>query len=118
MVQYAPATLNVGDVRLRVETGYPYDGTVRVIVERAPSPFALDLRIPAWAEGATVDGVAVTPGAFRVDGVTAGTRWCSPFRSARGSRAPTRGSTLCAARSPSSAAPWCCAPSRSTFPTT
>lgn len=72
VVQYAPGRIAVGDIRLRVETGYPYDGEVRVVVESAPGPFALDLRIPGWAEGATVDGEAVSPGSFRVDGVTEG----------------------------------------------
>ncbi|AQP48180.1 hypothetical protein BW730_12405 [Tessaracoccus aquimaris] len=72
LVLYAPATLTVGDVRLRVETGYPYDGEVKVHVEQAPAPFALDLRIPAWAEGAAVDGSAASPGAFRVEGVAEG----------------------------------------------
>lgn len=72
LVQYAPSTIDTGDLRLRVETGYPFDGEVRVQVVSAAEPFALDLRIPAWADGATVDGVGVAPGVFRVAEVTEG----------------------------------------------
>lgn len=46
-----------GGVRLTidVETEYPWDGAVRLTVLEAPStPAALRLRIPAWAEGATL----------------------------------------------------------------
>ena len=42
------------------------------------------------------------------------TRSRSPCRWRPAGPAPTRGSTPCAAASPSSAAPWCCVPSRST----
>ena len=35
--QYAPATVEVGDTRLALETDYPWDGLVRVRVERAPA---------------------------------------------------------------------------------
>lgn len=72
LVQYAPATINVGDITVKVETGYPYSGEVRVSVLDAPAPFALDLRVPDWAEGATVNGVDASPGAFRVDAVAVG----------------------------------------------
>jgi DUF1680 family protein len=38
-----------------VQTGYPADGGVRVVVVEAPArPWALTLRVPAWASGATV----------------------------------------------------------------
>jgi uncharacterized protein len=61
--QYAPSRLTAavtgGEARISVETDYPWDGLVRVQVEQAPSAgWALSLRVPAWAEGATlrVDG--------------------------------------------------------------
>lgn len=72
IVQYGPSTMRLDGISLRVETDYPYDPEVRVSIDEAEVPFALDLRIPAWAEGATVDGSPVAPGAHRVDGVSAG----------------------------------------------
>ncbi|MEN9937680.1 MAG: hypothetical protein RLZZ387_4259 [Chloroflexota bacterium] len=58
-VSYAPcivqAELAGQAVRVTVETNYPFDETVRVVVEAdAPARFPLHLRVPAWAEGATV----------------------------------------------------------------
>ena len=51
-----------GRVRLEQATGYPFDGEVRVRVGlQREARFALKLRMPSWAEGATV----------RVDGDTA-----------------------------------------------
>jgi DUF1680 family protein len=50
------ATLTLGDgrpVRLSVDTRYPWDGAVTVTVDAAGG-FALRLRVPAWAEGATL----------------------------------------------------------------
>jgi DUF1680 family protein len=52
--QYAPGTVTSGDIELAVETEYPWDGLVRVRVVAAPGRFALSLRVPEWAEGATV----------------------------------------------------------------
>ncbi len=72
IVQYGPSTMRLDGISLRVETDYPYDPEVRVSIDEAEVPFALDLRIPAWAEGATVDGSPVAPGTHRVDGVSAG----------------------------------------------
>ena len=44
-----------GKLRLRQATGYPWRGDVEFTVEAAPErAFALMLRIPEWAEGATV----------------------------------------------------------------
>ncbi|HUT91319.1 MAG TPA: glycoside hydrolase family 127 protein [Thermoguttaceae bacterium] len=58
-------------VRLAQETDYPWDGRVRITVHEAPSTeLALMLRIPGWAEQAsvTVNGgatdVAITPGTY------------------------------------------------------
>jgi uncharacterized protein len=45
--------LPVGEVALTTTTDYPADGRVRVRVVSTPdAPWALELRIPAWAEGA------------------------------------------------------------------
>ncbi|MFC5436101.1 glycoside hydrolase family 127 protein [Rhodanobacter umsongensis] len=62
-----------GAVRIAQRTAYPYPGDIRlrVSVERA-ARFALKLRIPSWAEGATLAiggedaGIAVVPGHYAV----------------------------------------------------
>lgn len=44
-----------GEVALRQRTGYPFDGEVRIAVDPdAPSRFRVRVRVPAWAEGATL----------------------------------------------------------------
>ena len=58
-----------GAMTLRVATRYPWDGDVEILVEDAPDRVVeLRLRIPAWAEGASVevDGVreAVESGSY------------------------------------------------------
>lgn len=58
--------LDAGELALRIETGYPHDGRVRVTVLEAPDAVVgIALRVPAWAEGATlrVDGTARPVGA-------------------------------------------------------
>ena len=55
--QYATGV--IGD--LQVETAYPWDGTVRIT---APEPTVVELRIPGWAEGATVNGDPVAAGGY------------------------------------------------------
>lgn len=74
--QYAPATvraaLAAGVVELAIATEYPRDGVVTVtIVESPGTEFALELRVPSWAEGATVERAGVTtevsPGITRVE---------------------------------------------------
>jgi DUF1680 family protein len=63
--QYAAGVVASGNVELNVETDYPWDGAVRLTVERTTSePWALELRIPGWAEGATLNGNPVTPGTY------------------------------------------------------
>jgi DUF1680 family protein len=58
--QYMPAVISVqGDegteATLRVETRYPWDGTVRVTIEEASGgPWQLRLRVPGWCSAATV----------------------------------------------------------------
>ena len=50
------------DVRLKVQTEYPWDGEVRLTVQvERPATFSLKLRIPGWCQGATltVDGQAI-----------------------------------------------------------
>src|SRR3954453_9374800 len=49
------AAVDGGSARLSVETDYPWDGRVRVRVEEAPEgEWTLSLRIPGWADGATL----------------------------------------------------------------
>ncbi|MFH8735842.1 glycoside hydrolase family 127 protein [Streptomyces sp. NPDC017964] len=48
-------------VAVSVETAYPWDGDVRLTVERAPGRrYAIRLHIPAWARDVTLDGETVT----------------------------------------------------------
>jgi len=72
-LSYAPCTvvteLDGTPVRLEVRTDYPFGGEVEITVcAERPVSFPLDLRIPAWAEGARVrvDGAdaAAAPGGF------------------------------------------------------
>jgi uncharacterized protein len=56
---YAPCevhtTVRGTPIHLIEETGYPFQGSVRLIVNpSAPLNFPLQLRIPAWAEGVTI----------------------------------------------------------------
>ena len=58
-VVYAPSEvlikLKEGQVRIREETKYPFDGEVKLTLEtKGPSEFPLLLRIPQWAGAATV----------------------------------------------------------------
>jgi DUF1680 family protein len=76
--QYATAELTAetpgGSVRLATRTDYPWDGRVVVeVLDTAPAPWSLSLRIPAWAHGSTIldgDGVAgaVDPGSYWTSG--------------------------------------------------
>src|SRR5262245_17694577 len=61
----------VGRVKLTQETDYPWDGRIKIMVGvDRPATFALRLRIPGWARGATatVNGAAAdgpgTPGTY------------------------------------------------------
>ncbi len=73
--QYADAAIAAalpgGPVALAVATDYPHDGRIRVTVTDAPDAvWTLSLRVPGWADGATltVDGVTspVGPGTAEV----------------------------------------------------
>ncbi|MGZ0150841.1 glycoside hydrolase family 127 protein [Kribbella sp. WER1] len=59
--QYAAGVIKSGDVELTVETNYPWDGAVRIT---SPKSAAVELRIPGWAEGATVNGQPVDAGGY------------------------------------------------------
>ncbi len=59
--QYAAGVIKANGVELQVETAYPWDGAVRIT---ASGPTAVELRIPAWAEGATVNGKPVDAGTY------------------------------------------------------
>jgi DUF1680 family protein len=65
--QYVDGTLRGAGFELAVETDYPRDGLISVLVQEAPEGEAeLAFRIPAWAEGATLDGEPVAPGLARL----------------------------------------------------
>ena len=54
-------------VGLDIGTDYPADGRITIrIVEAPDTPWTLTLRVPLWADGATVDGVPVSPGQAQV----------------------------------------------------
>lgn len=63
---------HAGGVELRQDTGYPFDGDIRIAVTPAQrsGPFAIDVRIPSWAANARIriNGEAiespVEPGAY------------------------------------------------------
>ncbi|MDQ1050248.1 glycoside hydrolase family 127 protein [Streptomyces sp. V4I2] len=58
---YAESRIETDALTVNVETAYPWDGDVRLTIERAPRrPYAIRLRIPAWARDSTLDGVPVT----------------------------------------------------------
>ncbi|PVG81490.1 hypothetical protein DDE18_18435 [Nocardioides gansuensis] len=73
-------------VRLRLETGYPYDERVRVVVERGGS-FELRIRVPGWTERAG------QPPALRVNGRSPGVV-CRPGSYARVRRTWQEGDVL------------------------
>jgi len=58
--QYAPARIRTSlpdgrPVALDIETAYPQNGAIRVLVsETASAPWTLTLRVPAWATGAVL----------------------------------------------------------------
>lgn len=47
--------LNGEEIELNQESQYPWDGAVKITVEKCQKkPFAIALRIPGWAEGSTI----------------------------------------------------------------
>ena len=52
---WAPCEVDAGKLRITVVTNYPFEDIVQVIVHASkPTSCSLRLRIPGWAEGATV----------------------------------------------------------------
>ena len=68
--QYTSSTIrtvmpSAGPVELRVETSYPWSGSVSVeVVSTTDAEWTLSLRIPAWARSASVDGKPVAAGDY------------------------------------------------------
>jgi len=68
VLQYAAGEIRAGGFVLQVQTRYPDEGTVLVRIVAAPeSESRLRLRIPGWADGATLrvngdEAIDVTPG--------------------------------------------------------
>ncbi|HYI23855.1 MAG TPA: beta-L-arabinofuranosidase domain-containing protein [Thermomicrobiales bacterium] len=73
-VAWAPALVETElggrPVRIEVDTSYPFNGDIRITVQvEQPARFPIDLRVPSWANGATVrigdgDEAAMAPGGF------------------------------------------------------
>ncbi|UQU62996.1 glycoside hydrolase family 127 protein [Couchioplanes caeruleus] len=62
---YAPSTIEADGVRLAVETGYPWDGLIRVRVLESPQrEWTLSMRVPPWARGAVLQGDDAEPGGY------------------------------------------------------
>jgi DUF1680 family protein len=62
--QYTSATVDAGEIAVRVETDYPDTGVVKVAIERSPDePWTLGLRKPGWAKSVrvAVSGVEIAP---------------------------------------------------------
>ncbi|MFD2795069.1 glycoside hydrolase family 127 protein [Promicromonospora vindobonensis] len=84
LAQYAAGDLRIsvddrepgeggGELALRVTTEYPHDGRIRVEVTAVPErPVALRLRVPHWADGATLGGPDGSSAAVRPGWATAG----------------------------------------------
>ncbi|GAB3632336.1 glycoside hydrolase family 127 protein [Microbacterium shaanxiense] len=55
LLQYASGEVRAAGFTVRVETRYPDDGLIRITVVAAPEgDRTIRLRVPAWAEGATI----------------------------------------------------------------
>jgi DUF1680 family protein len=113
---YTPSEIRHGGLALRVETGYPWDGSVTVrVLEGGQCRIAL--RVPAWAAGATLarsgtstpvaPGYAVAEGPWRAGDelrleLPMAPRWTFPDRRAdalRGTVAVERGPLVYCAES-------------------
>ncbi len=66
---YAPCEVKAEGIEMKVETTYPESGAVKIWYKNAKGA-ALYLRVPAWCEGATVDGkkIAAEKGWARIVG--------------------------------------------------
>lgn len=77
----ARLSLPGGAVRVRQETGYPFDGKIEIIVETDnATAFPLYVRIPDWADGAQVTVAGKTVAALAGDYVHLVRRWQSGDR--------------------------------------
>ncbi|MCF6470581.1 glycoside hydrolase family 127 protein [Nonomuraea sp. MG754425] len=62
---YASGEIRARGALLEVRTDYPWDGRVEIVVRETPDrPWTLALRIPAWADGAGVDGQPARAGGY------------------------------------------------------
>jgi len=60
VAQYAESRIETASLAVTVQTAYPWNGDVRLTVDRAADrPYAIKLRIPAWARDVTLDGEPV-----------------------------------------------------------
>lgn len=62
MAGEATIPLKSGEVKLAVDTKYPWDGRVKInVAPKTPAEFAVNLRVPEWCEKATVsvNGTAI-----------------------------------------------------------
>jgi DUF1680 family protein len=60
--QYAPGEIQTSTGGVAIETGYPFDGTVRLTIPpKSAGDWTLSLRIPAWARGTTTVRVNDAP---------------------------------------------------------
>ncbi|MFI1096060.1 glycoside hydrolase family 127 protein [Streptomyces sp. NPDC020917] len=60
VAQYAESRIETASLAVTVQTAYPWNGDVRLTVDRAADrPYAVKLRIPAWARDVTLDGEPV-----------------------------------------------------------
>lgn len=67
--QYGSAAIEHGERRLRMTSDYPWHGDIELVLERSDAQeWELALRVPAWAEGATLEvageSVAAEPGRY------------------------------------------------------
>ena len=61
VAQYTASRIETDSLVVTVDTAYPWDGDVRLTVDRAPDRArAIKLRIPAWARDVTLDGRPAT----------------------------------------------------------
>ncbi len=71
---YAQNRLVHGAWDVQVQGGYPYDGTIDILLAAVPENASLKLRIPGWCSGARIDGAdyTVAKGYAVIHGVKAG----------------------------------------------
>ncbi|MFD1366396.1 glycoside hydrolase family 127 protein [Actinoplanes sichuanensis] len=61
--QYTSAVIRTSAYHVEIDTAYPEDGLVSIRIVAGPdTPWTLSLRVPAWASGATLDGLPISRG--------------------------------------------------------